>query len=546
MMPINDIFLKKLLAVILVLPALCSGAAAQDVFEADRGRWLTVAEQCKPGLNVTRVAPVAIVGAVQDPAAFQGWRFEKQADPDVLGDTNFRQTRSVTLDFGRHVTGYLGFRLKTLGDIMDCPVRLKFMFGETPGEMNEPLDPWKGSLSRAWMQDEVLTIDIADRDIHLERRMAFRFLRIELAGGNFDFALDGVHCQAVSSAGELEVAPLGDDCPQIIKDINRVSIATLAECMQTVYEDGPKRDRRLWIGDLYLESLANRYSFKNNLLTKRCLYLFAGLANERGLLMADLFEHPEPHPQYGTFCLTYSLLYPSVLLEYLNDTGDMESALDLWPVARLQVEEALRRVRSDYTCDASRAWLFFDHAVMDLEVPFQGAMLFALNQCIELGEKIGRGDDVKEWKALASKISKGARARYFDRKSGVMRGTSGEISVHAQVWAVIGGILNAKQGRKALSTALACKDAIHPASPYAMHYLVDAMLRCGMFAQARSTLVDYWGGMVLKGADTFWEVYEPGNDFRSPYSFYPLNSYCHAWSCTPTYFIYSYPEVFQK
>ena len=54
--------------------------------------------------------------------------------------------------------------------------------------------------------------------------------------------------------------------------------------MQTVYEDGPKRDRRLWIGDLYLEALANAHTFKNHELTKHCLYLLAAFANDEGLL----------------------------------------------------------------------------------------------------------------------------------------------------------------------------------------------------------------------------------------------------------------------
>ena len=59
-------------------------------------------------------------------------------------------------------------------------------------------------------------------------------------------------------------------------------------------------------------------------------------------------------------------------------------------------------------------------------------------------------------------------------------------------------------------------------------------------------LTDYWGGMVEKGADTFWEAYDPRNDYISPYNFHPLNSYCHAWSCTPVYFIHTWPEVFLK
>ena len=72
------------------------------------------------------------------------------------------------------------------------------------------------------------------------------------------------------------------------------------------------------------------------------------------------------------------------------------------------------------------------------------------------------------------------------------------------------------------------------------------MQHCGMNRQAKELLVDYWGSMIRKGADTFWEVYDPKDDFKSPYNFYPINSYCHAWSCTPVYFINKYKEIFQQ
>jgi hypothetical protein len=61
-----------------------------------------------------------------------------------------------------------------------------------------------------------------------------------------------------------------------------------------------------------------------------------------------------------------------------------------------------------------------------------------------------------------------------------------------------------------------------------------------LFGKARSLLTSYWGGMIEKGADTFWEVYDPTNDFLSPYNSAIINSYCHAWSCTPVYFLRKY------
>ena len=78
------------------------------------------------------------------------------------------------------------------------------------------------------------------------------------------------------------------------------------------------------------------------------------------------------------------------------------------------------------------------------------------------------------------------------------------------------------------------------------HYYIQSLIDCGMNLEAKEALVNYWGGMIAKGADTFWEAYDPTNDFISPYDFYPINSYCHAWSCTPVYFIRKYPEIFQK
>jgi hypothetical protein len=74
----------------------------------------------------------------------------------------------------------------------------------------------------------------------------------------------------------------------------------------------------------------------------------------------------------------------------------------------------------------------------------------------------------------------------------------------------------------------------------AYHYLVEAMLKCGMREEALDLMRRYWGGMVRAGASTFWEVYDPADPLLSPYSDHHLNSYRHAWSCTPSYFIRKY------
>ena len=262
-----------------------------------------------------------------------------------LPKLNYKEVRELTFDFGMHVTGYFSFSTRIIRRCQDAPVRFRLTFGELPAEINTPLEPWKGTLSRAWMQDEIITLDMIGNAYTLPRRMAFRYVKVELLGASsdFDFAISDVTCKAVSSAGRVQTTLLRT-CPPDIANINKVSVATLGECMQTVYEDGPKRDRRLWAGDMYLESLANRYSYKNFNLTKHCLYIFAALTDSLGRVLSNCFEWPYYHAQPDSYCLNYSLLWTSTLLEYLKDTGDIATANDLWPVALSQIELALQSV----------------------------------------------------------------------------------------------------------------------------------------------------------------------------------------------------------
>lgn len=56
-------------------------------------------------------------------------------------------------------------------------------------------------------------------------------------------------------------------------------------------------------------------------------------------------------------------------------------------------------------------------------------------------------------------------------------------------------------------------------------------------------VLSYWGGMVSKVTDTLPEVFDPEDDFTSPYGYHPVNSYCHLWSTTPLYFMGKYPSI---
>jgi len=364
-------------------------------------------------------------------------------------------------------------------------------------------------------------------------------------------------CEQVSSADWGGVAPLsrmadGDIFPADILEIDKVSLRTLACCMQTVFEDGPKRDRRLWVGDLRLQALVNYKSFQNYDLVKRCLYLFAALAKEDGEVTACVFEKPLPQAGH-TNILDYSALFVNTLLEYAEASGDWRTAAELWQVAKRQMEIVFGYVNSNgLFVDPGTWWIFIDwQEELRKQTAMHGVVICSLAAGALLAERLGFSGEAEQWSQRAEAMRRAANEHLFcpQRKlfmSEPQECSKAQISWASQAWMVLAGVVRDAEARKLMRTLAVSPDAVRPAGPYLYHYVVDALLYANLEEEAMKLLRGYWGGMVERGADTFWEVYDPEHPFLSPYNSYIMNSYCHAWSCTPAYFIRRFPKTFSR
>jgi hypothetical protein len=102
---------------------------------------------------------------------------------------------------------------------------------------------------------------------------------------------------------------------------------------------------------------------------------------------------------------------------------------------------------------------------------------------------------------------------------------------------ILGGASGGHEARQELRAALADPEVVQPAGPYLWHHVIHACHLVGEPALGHELMERYWGTMLDLGADTFWEVFNPADHFASPYENPQLNSYCHAWSCTPSWFL---------
>ena len=105
---------------------------------------------------------------------------------------------------------------------------------------------------------------------------------------------------------------------------------------------------------------------------------------------------------------------------------------------------------------------------------------------------------------------------------------------------ILAEVVDQEKGRAVLKELERRKPEKGMVSPYMNHHFTEAMIQCGMKEEALEYMKYYWGGMIRLGADTFWELYNPENPAESPYGSSIVNSYCHAWSCTPTYLLRKY------
>ncbi|MBC8126432.1 MAG: sugar hydrolase [Gloeobacteraceae cyanobacterium ES-bin-144] len=510
------------------------------LIEERRLSWLKKAAELKPKLFATTIKPQSTVRVEKDPSSFQGWKVIQSDKPESYYNRALLSGESFILDFGQHLTGQLTFSLRVMDIPVDAPVRLGFIFGEVPSEMGEPFDPYTGTLTRSWLQDEVFNFDVVPQTVTLPRRYAFRYVKVTVvsASKHGKFGISDIHATAFTSADEGKLQPFtainaGDEA------LDQVARRTLRECMQTVFEDGPKRDRRLWLGDLRLQALANYVTYRNYDLVKRSLYILAGTSSEKGLVGTCSFEHPEP-ARGGDSILDYTALLAPTVLEYLEASGDRETAEDLWPLVLKQLDFTLEPVNPDGLWMAPKDWwLFVDwHPTLDKQASEHAIALLGLKSTLRLAEKLGKDHEAAFISKIIPRMEQAANRHLWDEALGLfISGPKREVSWASQAWMVLAGVPSPENAKRALTNVMSHAGAEKPVSPYMHHYFVEALLAADLQDRGMAHLRDYWGGMIQKGADTFWEVYSPSDDFLSPYNSHIMNSYCHAWSCTPTYFL---------
>lgn len=490
------------------------------------------AELLKPKLNKTVRKPIWSVLFEDAPNKLHGIGIVSKKE--VQDTYAFREKGDqVILDFDEHMVGHLKLDIKTVGSPQDAPLKLKLTFGEMPCELYYKPEEYDGWLCETWLQEEIIYVDYTPKTLVLERRHSFRYVKIEVLGisRKNTFELSNISCEATTSAS---FTPIESEYVGLTGDIDKISQITLRDCMQDVFEDGPKRDQRLWLGDLRLQALVNYHTFKNYDLVKRCLYLFAGTVGDNEKVPSCLFIKPYIHGD-DIFLYDYYLLFVPTLYEYYEASRDLETLVELWPIARKQIELALEETKDGMVKDDDSWWAFIDwRDDLHKQLAAQGVLIYTINYALKILDvlKVEDSSLIRSKKLLVEKASH----CYDTNQSAFVSGPENQISWASQIWMTLSGVANQEQVEAMFNRELYDETITPINTPYLMHYYVEALFQCGQNEKALNTIQYFWGAMVKQGANTFWEVFNVDDPSFSPYGSPVINSYCHAWSCTPSYF----------
>ena len=515
----------------------------QDVSFEHNEAFLAKAWSCDVPMETQICTPECLVDLVEDTTKFNGYDVKKCGDPNLLETVGWKRDDTFILDFGQHCVGYFSMDIHSIGSPMDAPLYFRIRFAEMPAELAMESSQYDGWLSKSWIQEEFIHLDVLPTHIRLPRRYSFRYVEIKVIDTSPKWQAVFTHPVVEKEGAVLYTKPkqLKLEDP-LLQNIYDTSVKTLADCMQDVFEDGPKRDRRLWLGDLRLQALANYATFDNQQLVKRCLYLFAAMPCSDGRIVANVFVQPENTPD-DTFLFDYSLFFISTLYDYYQTYEDRGTLEELYPIAKAQLDVSLRYVNEEGAlCLTEDYPVFVDWSnEFDKDTAGQAIMIYALKQFISLSE-IRHEKDIATYQEVLDRMSTYALHSLYDQNRGLfVSGRDKEYNIASQVWMVLAQIFPQEQNKKIMK--MTWKDLFPVkgiATPYMYHHITEALFMAGLHEEAIQLMKDYWGKMISLGADTFWESFDPDCPDYSPYDSPIMTSYCHAWSCTPAYLIQTY------
>lgn len=369
----------------------------------------------------------------------------------------------IVLDFGKEMAG--GVRVLVYNADKNTKMRLRL--GESAAECCAEEGEKNSHNAHAYRDLTVPMIELSDSSFF---DSGFRFLRIDVSGGKVLFK------SIVAEALDSEIKIVGGfECSDpLLNKIYETAVRTVELCVRRgVLWDGIKRDRLVWIGDIYPEYLA-----------------LANITSEVPPLTRSLdFVKSQTPPTAWMSCIPmYSMWWLIILREYYGRTGDLAYLAE----QREYIGELLKNISAYIEEDGTTC---FDSNFVDWPTHEKKDEIAGVHMLSVLSMKAAKdifaalGEDCSQAEELLKRLAR----QSFDVEEQKQIIALKDFTYQS---------ITASEKEKLLA------DGAKGMSTFMSYFLLHAFDRAAGTKYALKIAKDYYGGMLEMGATTFWEDFD--------------------------------------
>jgi len=315
-------------------------------------------------------------------------------------------------------------------------------------------------------------------------------------------------------------------------------------CMQEDIWDAPKRDRRMWMGDLQISGEVINNVFLDHFLMEQTM--------RRLRQQAQGNNPPASLPENDVNGIPgYSCAWICGLANFYKHTG----AIGYIRSQKLLLLSMLQYMRQSFNShhlfdNRHHHWCFTDWAnKLNGNTPqsYTATDLYtcmAVRRAVFLLRAMGDRTDAHRWNRWDQAIINAARRHLANPATETYTSLR-----QVNAMAIDSGVATAEQRAAIYKRILGpqCASWRQQATPYYNNFVMFALAHLGKTNQGLAFIQKYWGGMIREGATTFWEAYDPSWPKRHFHRYLKADnsmgyfvSLCHGWSCGVTNWLTQY------
>lgn len=304
-------------------------------------------------------------------------------------------------------------------------------------------------------------------------RRLFRY--VQLTFRNVQSSISVESMSATSVGYPVEQVSTFECSDDLLNKIWRTGVYTLSLCMQDRYESSAGYSIQNAV-DARLQALFNYYCFLDSALAAQAL----------------------EQPIDSVVVQIDGLAWVEMLHDYYLYTGDRGLVAQLYPRLQSLVDDLLSA-----KCDESPA---------DCASQYQ-----ALRTASKLAAAVSNTEDAARWHDQAAELKRIFNERISEHEDDL-----------ANVLAVLSGLTDA--GKAGDPQHLLVDNLIGACEhPHNLHCVLMAMAKLDRTTEALNVIRNFWGGMLDRGATTWWDSFCPGDISEA--------DLCFGASSAPTYFL---------